>query len=83
MVNGQWWLVKEAMHGIVNHSDGQKKWTSMFSKDQGFNIKPMIVLDGVFFAVDKTKIKETFDELLEKLLIRPRSLVGVPLTLHT
>lgn len=62
MVNGQWWLVKEAMHGIVNHSDGQKKWTSMFSKDQGFNIKPMIVLDGVFFAVDKTKIKETFDE---------------------
>jgi glycosyltransferase involved in cell wall biosynthesis len=62
LVNGQWWLVKEAMHGIVNHSDGKSKWTSTFSRDQGFNIKEMITLDGLFFAVDRTKIKEEFDE---------------------
>ena len=36
-----------------------------------------------YLSDHNSRIKETFDELLEKLLIRPRSLVGVPLTLHT
>ncbi len=30
-----------------------------------------------------TLMKETFDELLSALMVRPRSLVGVPLSLHT
>lgn len=65
MVNGKWWEKKESMHGIVNHTNGIKKWTSTFSKDQGNKIKQMVCLDGLFFAVDKTKIKVGFDELFK------------------
>lgn len=62
LVDGRWWTDKSSMHGIVNHTDGIRKWTSNFSKPQGTKIKPMIVLDGLFFAIDKTKIKHRFDE---------------------
>ena len=34
----------------------------MFSQPQGNKIKQMVILDGLFFAVDKTKIKHGFDE---------------------
>jgi hypothetical protein len=50
------------MHGVVNHSDGKNVWTSKFSGDQGNKLKPMIVLDGLFFAIDKTKLSTIFDE---------------------
>jgi hypothetical protein len=61
LIDGRWWAIREAMHGIVNHSDGIRKWTSMFSKDQGSQIKRMVALDGLFFAVDRTKLKHNFD----------------------
>jgi len=61
LVNGKWWSLKNSMHGIVNHSNGVRKWTSMFSQPQGDDIKQMVVLDGLFFAVDRTKIKHNFD----------------------
>lgn len=62
LINGMWWSVNESMHGIVNHTDGVKKWTSNFSQDQGDEIKDMIVLDGLFFAVNRKKIIHRFDE---------------------
>jgi glycosyltransferase involved in cell wall biosynthesis len=62
LVSGMWWQERSSMHGIVNHSDGKHVWTSRFSADQGNKVLPMIVLDGVMFAVDKTKIKHQFDE---------------------
>jgi len=62
LINGQWWSDRKSMHGIVNHTDGIKKWSSIYSKPQGNLIKQMVALDGLFFAVDKTKIKEKFDE---------------------
>lgn len=61
LVDGRWWSIRESMHGIVNHSDGKKKWTSMFSQQQGDNIKQMVVLDGLFLAINRTKIKHNFD----------------------
>jgi len=61
LVDGKWWSLKNSMHGIVNHSNGVRKWTSMFSQPQGDDIKQMVVLDGLFFAVDRTKIKHNFD----------------------
>ena len=65
LIDGCWWTDKKSMHGIVNHTDGFKKWTSNFSKPQGTKIKEMIVLDGLFFAIDRTKIKHKFDELFD------------------
>ena len=62
LVNGTWWAIRESMHGIVNHTDGVKKWTSNFSADQGDKIKDMIVLDGLFIAVDRSKLIHHFDE---------------------
>lgn len=62
LTSGKWWEIKEAMHGVVNHSDGKQIWTSRFSADQGNKIKPMATLDGLFFSIDKTKIINIFDE---------------------
>mgnify|MGYP006266257007 CR=1 FL=1 len=62
LINGTWWSIRESMHGIVNHTDGVKKWTSNFSNDQGDKIKDMIALDGLFFVVDRNKLKHHFDE---------------------
>jgi hypothetical protein len=62
LISGMWWEDRASMHGVVNHSNGVKTWTSRFSDDQGNKLKPMIVLDGVMFAIDKNKIVHKFDE---------------------
>lgn len=62
LVDGCWWTIKESMNGIVSHKQKDKKWTNYYSKDQGNKVTEMVVLDGLFFAADKTKIKHNFDE---------------------
>ena len=62
LINGTWWSIRESMHGIVNHTDGIKKWTSNFSTDQGDKVKDMIVLDGLFYVVNRKKLEHHFDE---------------------
>lgn len=62
LVDGRWWTIKESMIGIVSHKHEGKKWTNRYSSDQGNNIKDVVIIDGLFIAVDKTKIKNTFDE---------------------
>ena len=37
----------------------------------------------VYLSVPDGPIKNIFDELLTRLMISPRSLVGIPLSLHT
>jgi len=61
LTNGIWWNNRPNMYGIVNHSDGNKKWESRFSNKID-NIKQVAVIDGVFIAVDRKKIKFPFDE---------------------
>lgn len=60
--NGRWWEVSSSMYGIVNHTDGQKKWSSTYSKDGGNRIEDVVVVDGLFIAINKNKIKHNFDE---------------------
>jgi hypothetical protein len=62
LIDGKWWSIRQAMHGIVNHSDGKRKWTSTFSQPQGNKIKQMVTLDGLFFAVDRKNLKHGFDK---------------------
>lgn len=62
MVNGRWWEHRENMFGIVNHADKEKKWTSMYSQPQGIFIKRAVVVDGLFFAVHRQRVKKNFDE---------------------
>lgn len=62
LIDGRWWTMKESMTGIVSHEHEGKKWTNKYSADQGNKIKEVVVLDGLFFAVDKRKIKSNFNE---------------------
>lgn len=63
--SGQWWADKKKMYGRVQHTHEGKTWLSEYSKDLGNNLEEVVVVDGVFFAVNKTKLKATFDESVE------------------
>lgn len=65
LIDGRWWTLKESMTGIVSHKHEGKKWTNTYSQDQGNKLKEVVVLDGLFFAVDKTRIQRGFDESFE------------------
>ncbi len=59
---GRWWDNRKTMIGIVNHENEGKKWTSKYSDDHGKSIKPTVIVDGLFIALSKSRIKHTFDE---------------------
>jgi glycosyltransferase involved in cell wall biosynthesis len=60
--SGMWWENKESMIGIVKHSKDGKTWVNRYSESQGYDIKTVVIVDGLFIAFDKTKIKHKFDE---------------------
>jgi len=63
--SGKWWEDRKKMIGIVNHESGGKKWESKYSESLNNNIGQTIIVDGLFIAVDKRKIKKTFNEEFE------------------
>ena len=63
LVSGRWWDIKKSMHGKMSHTQDGKTWTNKYSKDPYIDeLKDVVTLDGVFFIVDKRKIKHNFDE---------------------
>jgi len=63
LVNGTWWDIRKSMCGKMGHTDGKKKWVNKYSKESYIDtLKDVVTVDGVFFIVDKRKIKHTFDE---------------------
>ena len=56
-----WWEVPQTMIGIVNHTNGLRTWTSEYSKEFA-GVKPVVVIDGCFMAVDPNNITDKFDE---------------------
>ena len=54
---GRWWDLRKKMIGIVNHESGGKKWTSKYSEEFGNNIRETVIVDGVFIALSKSRIK--------------------------
>ena len=62
--NAKWWTVSSTMYGIVNHKQNGKKWTSTYSADLGQKFEDVVITDGLFIALDKTKIKHKFDETI-------------------
>lgn len=63
--SAMWWETKKKMYGRVSHTHEGKTWLSSYSPDMGQDIEEVVVVDGVFFAVDKTKIKIDFNEKVE------------------
>jgi GT2 family glycosyltransferase len=59
--SGQWWANAGAMFGRVWHTHEGKKSLSKYSEDLGNNIEEVIVVDGVFFSVMKSRLKMKFD----------------------
>ena len=58
--SGQWWEDKSKMYGRVQHTHEGKTWLSSYSPDMGQEIEETVIVDGVFFAVDKSKLKSDF-----------------------
>jgi glycosyltransferase involved in cell wall biosynthesis len=56
--SGKWWENNRKMYGRVAHTWEGKTWLSSYSDDLDKDIEETVIVDGVFFAVDKTKIKE-------------------------
>jgi len=63
--SGMWWEDRSKMYGIVNHESEGKKWESKYSDSLGNDIKEVVVVDGVFIALNKQKIKSNFDETVD------------------
>lgn len=61
LVSGTWWDLKKSMCGIVKHTHEGNTWTSKYSEDQGDKIKEVVLVDGLFIAFDRNKIKKDFN----------------------
>jgi hypothetical protein len=50
------------MFGVVEHTDGYTTWVSEYSKEKKGVITPVVVIDGLFMAIDCNNIEHQFDE---------------------
>jgi glycosyltransferase involved in cell wall biosynthesis len=62
LISGMWWEKREKMYGKVKHEHNGKIHCSHYSENLGSNLKEVVTVDGLFFAVHKERIKEKFDE---------------------
>jgi GT2 family glycosyltransferase len=60
--SGKWWEDNTKMMGIVKHSNNGKTWESKYCSNFEDEILESVVLDGLFFACHKDRIKSNFDE---------------------
>lgn len=60
--SGMWWENRKKMVGIVNHENGGKKWESKYSESVGNSIIETIIVDGLFIAIHKKRIKKNFNQ---------------------
>ena len=64
-VTGRWWDNNKAMYGRVKHTHEGKSWLSAYSDDLGNKIEEVVLVDGLFFAIRKSRVKRYFDETVE------------------
>ena len=62
---GRWWDNPKSMYGRVAHTHEGKTWLSEYSPSQDKRIEEVAIVDGVFFAVHKDRLKKQFDETVE------------------
>jgi len=63
--SAKWWEDTNAMYGIVNHKHEGKKWESKYSEHIGNDIEDVIIVDGLFIAINKNKILSNFPETIK------------------
>lgn len=62
--NGAWWNYRKR-YGQVLHRHEGKSWLTAFSPLLEHDLEEVCVIDGLFMAVDKTRVKKNFDLNLE------------------
>lgn len=62
LVSGMWWEKRDRMFGQVKHQHEGRTWKNSYSGGFGDNLKEVVCVDGLFFAVHKKRLKEKFDE---------------------
>lgn len=60
--SGRWWDIQGEMVGQVYHQHQGRKWLSEYNKSFGSKIIDTVVVDGLFFAIQKDRIKKRFNE---------------------
>ena len=60
--SGTWWEDRSKLVGRVKHKNQGKTYESKYSAIFPNQIAEVCLVDGLFFAVNKNKIKERFDE---------------------
>ena len=60
--SGKWWEDFNKMHGAVYHEHEGKRWLSRYSTDIGNSLDEVLLVDGLFFGINKENIKNTFNE---------------------
>ena len=63
LTSGRWWDNRKDMYGVVGHIHEGKRHVNHYSKEV-FNdvLKDVVVVDGLWFAIRKSRIKKEFDE---------------------
>ena len=59
--SGKWWEDSTKMVGIVKHSHNGRTWENKYCSSYGKEIIEVCCLDGLFFVINKDKIKYSFD----------------------
>lgn len=63
LVSGMWWQDRPSMYGVVGHLHEGKRHVNHYSKSSyNEKLKDVVVVDGLFFAVHKQRIKKDFNE---------------------
>jgi GT2 family glycosyltransferase len=60
--SGMWWEDNTKMMGQVRHTHEGRYWDSKYCSNFGEQILESVIVDGLFFVVNKNKIVESFDE---------------------
>jgi len=62
--SAKWWEIPSEMMGQVYHENEGKRWLSTYNRKFGADILSAVLVDGLFFAVDKNRIRTSFDETI-------------------
>jgi glycosyltransferase involved in cell wall biosynthesis len=64
-VSGMWWENSRTMYGQVYHTHEGKTWLSKYSDNINNQIQETVILDGVFFSINRSKIKVGFNTIFD------------------
>ncbi len=63
--SGKWWEQPNEMMGQVYHEHEGKRWLSTYNRKFGSDILSAVLVDGLFFGIDRNRIKKSFDETIK------------------